>query len=644
MKQDNGYSILIRVYNERYIKGLAMEINKLLGKNFIDADFEVSLKNGRIRLNRQDFNLRYVGMTNGAYIYEGGYDKLRVTCSLLPEGGGISWTTELESSVPLECESIALHLTYREKGVDLSDRRVPCAGKNVADSGLHKIGKWGRTKEDTRFCGLFESSTNPCVFLGTKIPQKNLHLYQALLMEKDTVRFTATTSFTVGQQKNLKLKTETTWILTGKTPLESLLAYASHIPTLPDDRFAAPLIGWNTWDYYFSALSHEDIMENCEAIAGDEVLTRHMKCCILDMGWEHREGDWYANYRFPLGMEHTAEEIKKKGLVPGIWTNGCQIQTLSYNALRKGRMLLKDQYGDPLVVEGMYVIDPTHPDGAAHFYGIYSRLYGYGYRIFKVDFVDSLLFARDFYKEDYGPYDAIRELFSIVRKAVGSDSHIIGCSYPAECGSGYTDSNRISVDIHNQWGHVRWVMEYLQLSFWENGRLFRIDPDFLLVRGKDTSLEEETNVYNPFANAPKIVGDVSERWRRGEVFDRYEAETWANVVVFAGGNIINSDRLSMLNEKGKELLHTHLEPLPMTAMPLDLGEDGVSSFWYSGNDDKNHLLMINHGNLKDEVIFDFAQYRLAAPVHITANKKDVAYVDSKITAILERHESVVINW
>lgn len=42
----------------------------------------------------------------------------------------------------------------------------------------------------------------------------------------------------------------------------------------------------------------------------------------------------------------------------------------------------------------MYVVDPTHPMGEEYLFETYSRLYRYGFRIFKVDFVDAILEGR----------------------------------------------------------------------------------------------------------------------------------------------------------------------------------------------------------------------------------------------------------
>ena len=98
-----------------------------------------------------------------------------------------------------------------------------------------------------------------------------------------------------------------------------------------------------------------------------------------------------------------------------------------------------------------------------------------------------------FYDKDAGVNDAIRQLFDIIRSAVGEESHIIGCGFPAGVGPGYVNSSRVGVDIHSHWNNVKWVCEFLQVSYWQNGRLYRVDPDFITVRGRETA--EVSEVY-----------------------------------------------------------------------------------------------------------------------------------------------------
>jgi hypothetical protein len=50
-------------------------------------------------------------------------------------------------------------------------------------------------------------------------------------------------------------------------------------------------------------------------------------------------------------------------------------------------MLIKNEYGDPLMVDGRYTLDPTHPESKEYLKELYTRLYNDGYRFFKIDFL-----------------------------------------------------------------------------------------------------------------------------------------------------------------------------------------------------------------------------------------------------------------
>lgn len=591
---------------------------------------EVELEGGRLTYCDQDFTV-----TQTEFGWEGNRPELRFQLVTTPAG---AVRMKLENRSGLQCNVLRWYLAVTLQNEDLACARVPLWGKDVEQSGLVRLSELGEMKPDSCLTGLFFAADRPCLLLGTTLPQKNLHLYQVRQVSRHTVEFCVETSFPVGQRSKKQLTSEETWIIQGKTPLAVLQDYAeNHVPASPKP-ISPPVVGWNSWDYYFRTVSAADILENAEWIREDDRLRDRLHCIIIDDGWAHCEGEWYANYRFPDGLKSVADRLTKWGFVPGIWTNGCQINTLSYPAMRQSGMLLRKENGCPLSVDGLYVIDPTHPEGEKFLFELYRRLYEYGFRVFKVDFVGALQSAVSFYDTEAGPYDAIRHLFEIVREAVGSSSHIIGCSYPIECGPGAVDSCRIGVDIHNQWTHAAWCTEYLQLRFWCGRQMFRIDPDFLLVRGAETSKETETNVFNPSDALPFDSDARGDRWRRGPVFDRLEAETWANLTVFAGGNLLSSDRLPMLNELGLRLLYDHLVPLEKPAEPLDLGDGELASVWFSGN----KLLLINHASAPAIIQCDFSRFGQTPPERLYG-EKPFSYENGCVSARLERHESIVLT-
>jgi hypothetical protein len=414
--------------------------------------------------------------------------------------------------------------------------------------------------------------------------------------------------------------------------------YAEHLPVLPD--WAAPTVGWNSWDYYFNTVSEEDVQENLSFIQADPKLRAALKAVVVDDGWEACVGEWYSNYRFPSGLAALAENIRSHGLIPGIWTNGAQTESLSVPGLRHPEYFIPDEFGIPLTSDGRNILDPTHPATEQFILDTYTRLYQAGFRMFKVDFISTIVSGKTFYDPACGPYEAVRRLIRLIRQAVGPDSHIVGCSFPAECGPGLVESSRISVDIHNHWLHVLWIMEFMQARFWQNGRLFRSDPDMLLVRGSETSLEAETNVFNPWNYVPPRQGRFASRWRRGPVFSYDEAETWANLVEFSGGDIMLGDRLSMLNEKGLSLVYSHLQPHNCAAVPLDLGDGEVAELWY--DQDTHSLLAVNTQDIQRELTVDFARYGLTPPSKLTCDKP-YSYENDLLKITLKSHQSAVVQ-
>ena len=197
------------------------------------------------------------------------------------------------------------------------------------------------------------------------------------------------------------------------------------------------------------------------------------------------------------------------------------------------------------------------------------------------------------------------------------------------------------MDIHNQWTHVEWAFDYLQLQYWMNNRIWTNDTDFLIVRGKDTSLERETNVLNPKQNSPNPP-----RWRKGSVFTLDEAETWANIVLMSGGNIFFSDRLRMLNNSGMEILRRSCNPTGISAKPLDLCEGRYASLWLMELETEYRLTIINWSDITRKAAFDFKEYNIKAPERITDLRTGTEYTtDNGILHYeLLPHASMVVIW
>jgi hypothetical protein len=609
--------------------------------------------NGR-SVGMVDFELSPSAMPAGGTMLSGPSRSLKgvsVQWTFAPERGGFRVGMRLSASLPIRCARLDGLVIDFAPGGSLDNWRVPTMGAGVESVGMvpvHRLsevlgpdpiqGTAGEPKfaSGARFRGVFPNSHHAGLFLGTVLPQRHTHIYTAERIGTEALRFTASTIFIEGPSSGITFEGESTWVCGSLPVRESFKAYVEHLPELPHRK---PAVGWNSWDYYFFTAGMDDIKENMDVISADPSLARALRYIVVDECWEHMNGEWQANYKFPGGTAGMAREILGRGFLPGIWTAPLLVNVFSHVALRQSDMLIKNEHGDPAGsdVGCHYLLDPTHPLAQDFLRGLYTRLYQEGFRFFKLDFFASLLLTKRLHDLSKGSHEALADLFRLVRECVGPDSHILGGPVPG----GTVDSHRTGVDVHNQWTHVQWTTEFLQLTWWANRRLSTVDPDFLVVRGRDTSREAETNVLNPMAHNPDPP-----RWRRGPVFTLEEARTWATIVSLSGGNVFLSDRLSMLNEAGFALVRRVLEPTGVSAEPLDLGDGDQPSLWYADLATERRLAIINWTALPTVRAFDFAAHAIAAPPSVTDFWSDASLptTDGRLTVRLSAHASAYVRW
>jgi len=465
------------------------------------------------------------------------------------------------------------------------DMVVPHLGSAKFGFAGNKLVSEMSPQTDVRITGLLENISSKGFMIAEILPLK--FLYKIRIINKDDViRFEPFTKFTEHYYNAPALESQKTWFCDECTVSEGMEALKDLLPKRK--KYVPRAYGWNSWDYYFASVSHEDIMENLDFIKNDKVLSENIKYITIDDGWQHLWGEWVENHKFKNGMKYTADKIKEAGFVPGIWVAPIQIVPHCDAALWHSDMLLKGDDGDPYfgTLTNQFNVDPTHPEGKKHIEKIFKKLYNDGYRLFKIDFLCQFssdddfkdnIQAKRFYDKNAGPYDALRELFRIIRECVTDESHIIGCSLPVECGADLVDSARISIDMHNWQSCTEKVADSMEWAYIYHGTVWNNDVDFLVVRGSETSLEAKT------------TNDIASRkdYRPGSPdktcdFNYIQARTWTNLVMISGGNVFLSDKLTALNEKGLELLHTAVSyKSESPARPVYLENELRASLWVS---------------------------------------------------------------
>lgn len=373
----------------------------------------------------------------------------------------------------------------------------------------------------------------------------------------------------------------------GTDPLRLLGDYGRHLSTFARPIAATPT-GWNSWDFHAAAISMEDVEREMDALERLP-FSESLRYVTIDMGWEERWGDWRPNRKFPESAADIAAAIKRRGWTPGVWLAPLQASMFSRLARHRQEMFVTNDDGSLIIntdddaLEGLLLLDYSLPEVRELAFGWFADLRRAGFELFKIDYLyDKYL---SLCAGEMGKVAFARSIFETIRNAVGDDAHIVNCGGNKEAALGLVDSCRVTVDVHNFWGHFRNNAKQIANSFWMNRALWINDPDFAIVRCPETCSARRRNM--PYAKRP--AGNDADFWMRGPEASRGELRTWLSAVRLNGGSVFLSDSIATLNDAGTSDLATLFPPSTTGFTPLDLFERSHPSIWLS-NDETRPLL------------------------------------------------------
>ncbi|MBQ7321499.1 MAG: alpha-galactosidase [Clostridia bacterium] len=526
-------------------------------------------------------------------VYQTELDGIRVTWRFSPYGQGELISLSVASAKPLGLRRID-SVVFTLPPPTATDR-ILFLGRDMHQNETRFHHELGIAQEyGTNCAGLFGDLSAEGIMLAGVEPFRNIYRSAIDKQEDGTLTFCAKTEFTEGMADATELCAEKAYLCERTTVDEFFTAYR---PLLPISHFPMPkLTGWNTWDYYLDKVTPADIAENVAALK-EMPFADALDYIVIDDGWQRGWGDWRENETFSCGLPAVAKTIREAGFTPGIWMTPVGIREDSAVFAEHGDWLCRNEHGELLFEMGLYYMDPTHPDALRFIQDNYRYQYEAGFRLFKMDYVSPLLHVKRFYDKNATPYEVLAEMVRQVQACTGPDAVILGCSLPLECGADIAPSMRIAVDIHNHFSHAIWIAQSLAWSWMHNNRTTRIDPDFIVVRGEETSDEPLTwagGKRNDFLPPPRALQTdrdrFKSRWRHGDQFNAVEAETWANLCAVSGGNLFLSDRMSALNARGIEIIRQALTLAGEEMRPRYLADDlRLPSVWMGDR----ALLLVN---------------------------------------------------
>ena len=238
-------------------------------------------------------------------------------------------------------------------------------------------------------------------------------------------------------------------------------------PKLP----GLPVYGINDWYFAYGNNSRTLILDTTRMIADQVTNWDNPPFSVIDMGWSVKPeksneefcwGDDFTRGNEAFGDMHSvAEEIKKLGMRPGIWTRpllaNAKDNPSALIPLRGDQKDLKERYLDPTIPENLQRVGNT------------IRLYKtWGFHLVKHDYTSYDFFGRwgfemneskttpgwHFHDRSITNAEIILFLYHTIR-AASMDMYLIGCNTFSHLSAGIFELNRIGDDTSgNEWART----------------------------------------------------------------------------------------------------------------------------------------------------------------------------------------------
>lgn len=306
--------------------------------------------------------------------------------------------------------------------------------------------------------------------------------------------------------------------------------------------------GWCSW-YGFNPFIDNDVTEDAViGFAQSAAKKRYelpLQLMLLDDGYFSLPGDWTTlRPFFPHGMKYLSDEVKKNGIIPGIWIAPSIVHKNSEIIKKHPDWVDRRANGKPNTEQinwgGLtYSFDISNPSVLNHIDSLFKIVCGeWGYQYLKLDF--NIEPGPQRYNRSITSFDAMRKMYRTIRKAVGPDVFIANCSgSPFSPSIGIAQAGRVGPDVNPNWESVINGCRQCLFHIPYHRRWWVNDPDCLNMRKIGSQLTEE------------------------------ELRTHITANFMGGGYLLFSDSLDRLPEERRIMLAQALPSYGIAAHPVN---------------------------------------------------------------------------
>lgn len=203
-------------------------------------------------------------------------------------------------------------------------------------------------------------------------------------------------------------------VLRGKLE-EITRRYAKKIGVFKKDKLRI----YSSWPIYGKTVTAQKMYEE----AGK--LKNKVEVFLVDDGWQRGIGDWEVKSNFGEDLEIFSHKVKQMGFVPGIWVAPFLVSSVSdfYKSHKdwvlKGRKLILGMTTEKdFWPRQVYALDPEKKEVKKYFYELGKKLWGMGFRFFKLDYLY------------VGVGDYYRDCIKAFKRGAGRGAKFLGCGAP----------------------------------------------------------------------------------------------------------------------------------------------------------------------------------------------------------------------
>jgi len=327
--------------------------------------------------------------------------------------------------------------------------------------------------------------------------------------------------------------------------------------------------GWCSWYHFYTKISEPIIQENLKTIVeGQESLP--LQLVQVDDGFESQIGDWFTfRPEFPNGVAPVAAEIKKEGLLPGLWLAPFILHPKAEVIKQHPDWLLRKANGKK--VNAGYVwgalttaLDLTVSealDYACRVVKTASQDWGYPY--LKLDFLYAAAVDCQYRDRTLTRAQVLRRGMEAIREAVGPDVTLLGCGAPFGSMLGLVEAMRIGADVSGDWTP----------KFGGLGAMFKNEPAMPSARNSIRNILTRASLHGHWwINDPDCL-----LIRPDTRLSLAEVQSLASAIALTGGSLLVSDDLPRLPKDRLRIAESLLPVIGERARVLDWFDSAMPS-------------------------------------------------------------------